>query len=73
MVYDIISGEIYWGGPVGSLGDNIVRAKELKSPGRGSKTSVREFQPSGNGRKWVKPSKSEQGMGGGIDEETSRS
>lgn len=30
-MYDIISGGIYWGGPVGSLGDNIVRAKDLKS------------------------------------------
>ena len=34
MVYDIISGGIYWGGPVGSLGDNIIRAKDLKSAGK---------------------------------------
>lgn len=72
-MYDIISGGIYWGGPVGSLGDNIVRAKELKSAGCGSKTSVRDLQSSGNGRKWVEPSKSERGMGRGMDEETSRS
>jgi len=64
-----------WPGPVGSLGGNIVRANELESAGRGSKTSVWDFQSSGKGRRWVKSSKSKRGMGMGMgmDEETSRS
>lgn len=49
----------YTGGCAG-----IVQTKELESAGRGSKTSVWDFQSSGNGRKWVKPSEREQGIGG---------